>query len=300
MREALECVAAPAVRSALVEEALAAQGLATVPDDPERFAAFVSGPLRRAIQASLGEDQGRAAMAELERIAGAMLASRNPYCAAASSRETNAVSANDGRARTAARALTVSEPAQTGGQAPAADVAAVSKSARRARPPRRAAAIAMNHSGNDEAPVRLSDRSASAAQASRRLRATTPELARAAGARILVSTTRADFVRSLASHVTPDVDVIQCWNVKSLVQALQNGTPSTMVVVDCDAPGAKPPSVAALTEDFPALMNTVLVGADPVKLTELVRISPRVVHWRVFGAAEDLKEVAAHCAFQVV
>jgi len=68
-REALDSVVSPDVRESMLHHALAASGETSLPSDPERFHAFVAGPLRRTLVAGLGEALGESVVAELERMA---------------------------------------------------------------------------------------------------------------------------------------------------------------------------------------------------------------------------------------
>lgn len=281
IREALGSVAAPALRDAVVTRALAEEGLAGVPDTPAEFAAFVGGPLRRAILGSLGDDLGRPVVMELERLAKAALscppqlrraAPPSPKPRVVSSARAALQSARNAprRSRTRTPALSPARP--------------VPRSAR--RPP-------------SVAPQKAKEAAASAEAArAAELRAlrTTPGLPRLCGPRVFVSTKRTDRVRALAALMGDEVEVIQCWSVTHLIQALKDSGPATALVVDCSEPAIRPSSVAALSDDFPLLVNTVLYGAGSEALADLKRINELVGHWHACPKTADLRAVAAHCA----
>lgn len=69
VRETLDAVLSPAVRDALLAEALAAARAQEVPKEPERFRVFVAGPLRTGLIRALGAELGESVVAELDRVA---------------------------------------------------------------------------------------------------------------------------------------------------------------------------------------------------------------------------------------
>ncbi|MDX2050824.1 MAG: hypothetical protein SFV15_00440 [Polyangiaceae bacterium] len=290
VREALDAVVSPEVGERVLSAALMRSQLADVPEDPDRFKAFLA-PFRVVAEESLGEETTSLLFEELHHLAERAITSRLPP-------------RNPSKPRVRGRIS--SPPTRPSSQPPAAYRRARESDAPGAPhfrlTPQRIQAIprlAIPDFGREAEP-----------------RATTPPdsadlprgMARAMGlsgsdpnlkpaSRVIVlCSTDAKLERGVASWVSGRAKVLVCNNLFGLVSLLGGDLPGRVVVfVDCRQPTLRPMSLAALSDDLPSRVDVVLWGATPALVNDLTQLFASTRQWMVCAPTLAVEAAIERC-----
>lgn len=265
VREALDAVVAPEVGLRVLDAALRQTELSEVPEDPDRFKAFL-GPFRVIALESLGDEVTSLLFGELEHLAERAITSRLPprFSSSPSPRPRQRISSPSMR------------PSQAGSGYRR------SKSSDQGAPPN----------------FRLTPQKMYAI-----LAAPVPDVGgfepgagKVAARVILLCSTDSALEGRIAAWVGARAQVLVCQNLTGLVTLLGGGLePRVVVFVDCRRPTFRPMSLGALSDELPPQVEVVLWGATPSLVNELTQLFAATRQWMVCAPTLGEQEAVERC-----
>ena len=291
LHETLDVLVAPAVRNALIHDALRAAGLEGVPKDPGGMRRFVEGPLRETAAGALGPELAASIADEIARVLfGAEDAPGSPpeWAAPATHGPVTEEPAGSRRpnnrpSRPPAapwRSLTpqpVSRRGLTSHPAPHSGVRRQGPAARSATPPTSPSdyfrRIVAKHDAQRE---------------------TTNAASPAGSARVLVATADAGLVSTFSTWLEGHAQVTVVHGVFELLRELDPLRSRVLVVIDCRHPTIRPAAMAALADEL-GTVDVVLCRSTPSVDIAIRAVSAGVDRWVRFDERAELDAVAACC-----
>lgn len=328
LRETLDALLSPTLRDTLIGEALALAREGAVPVEPERFRAFVTGPLTAALERALGKELGHSVVGELERVTERLLPKPSfVSMLPPPPRRQRVPTSPSGKALVAARSglrstnppiriPTPVEVPRVSGLSPAplqrssSDLPGTSlPSTLRPPPPDslvgrmptqpargQAAWPEMRGPASGDRPLGLS-------WALSEMPASAPDSVASTARRlplVLVSTRDPELVQRFAVWLDPRAAVVRVSRLAELVLDLETTQRRrTVIVLDCREPLVRPQALAGLCDDLPATVRVVLWGAGSELTRILYQISPTTTRWVHCSPEMTDTDVAERCVEMV-
>jgi hypothetical protein len=303
--ETLDCFVAPAVRAELLDSARRANPGGQLPANASALRDFLSGPLRRVLARRLGADLAATVLRQFEASASTLPppgdARQRIRPARISSGSLRAVSAPPrGCSRTSVpggRRTSSTPPRRSHTPAP---TARLGTAIGRVRPPvegsgsaPRAGGMAPGPSESEEVPLGAEandweDAADTLAESTTRPMRQLPL--------VLVVSRDGAALTALRALLDPRAAVEQVTSLFGLLHQIDAARGARCVVVlDCRQPPVRPAALAALADEFPASVRTVVWGATVELERSLREVSVAAAQWSRL-TSDRPRQLAAHCA----
>jgi len=276
LQEILDSVVTEAARDALVDEALAAHGVAELPQSAAELLDFIEGPLLLTLERALGGERAHSVVEELERWIGPLSTRQRPLVASP--------------------CVTVAGPLRASRPPPFGSLAREQLERRPTLP------VTRHGSPSEPNPPASGDYPHGMARAIG-LAPTEPPGSSSGptSGRLLplvfLATREAELFDSFSAWFDPRAVVVRMTRLVDLLLDIEDaGSRRVVIVVDCARASIRLEALAGVAGELPLSARVVLWGSNAETVARLCRVSPAVARWTAVPVEAPLAVLVERCS----